>query len=212
TVDIDQILANTSVEEKVGQLMMIGFGGTKVNPQIRHWLTERKVGGVALFSRNIEDLEQTSSFTREMEAAVGDGVPLFIALEQEGGNVVRVKEGATVLPGNMAMGATRSTALSYVAGQALGVDLRILGFNMNLAPVLDVNSNPRNPVIGIRSYGERADLVGKLGSWFIRGQQEMGVVAVAKHFPGHGDTYSDSHFSMPTIGADEKRLDEVELA
>ena len=93
----------------------------------------------------------------------------------------------------------------------MGIDLKRLGFNMNLAPVLDINSNPRNPVIGVRSFGEEAKLVGQLGAWFIRGQQEVGVASVAKHFPGHGDTQSDSHFSMPAISADEKRLFEIEL-
>ncbi|MBI5510493.1 MAG: beta-N-acetylhexosaminidase [Deltaproteobacteria bacterium] len=210
-VDIDQIIASMSVEEKVGQLLMVGFGGTRVTPHIRFWVKMRHVGGVALFSRNIVDLEQTARFTRELMAVDDQQIPLFVALDQEGGNVVRVKQGAMVLPGNMALGATRSPTLAYVAGQGLAIDLRNLGFNMNLAPVLDVNSNPKNPVIGVRSYGERPDLVAELGAWYVRGQQEMGVVAVAKHFPGHGDTQSDSHFSMPSIDADLTRLESIEL-
>lgn len=211
-VDIEAILASMSVEEKVGQLLMIGFGGTEVSPHIERWVQQRGVGGVALFSRNIVDFEQTARFSRALHALTDGQLPVFLALDQEGGNVVRVKDGALVLPGNMALGATRSPRLAYVAGQALAIDLRRLGFNMNLAPVLDVNSNPRNPVIGVRSYGERPELVGELGSWYVRGQQELGVVAVAKHFPGHGDTQSDSHFSMPSIDADLPRLEEVELA
>lgn len=177
---------------------------------VTRWIAERRVGGVALFSRNIVDLAQTVRLTRQLHRLAGD-VPLFVALDQEGGNVVRVRDGATLLPGNMALGATRDPGLAYVAGQALAIDLHRLGFNMNLAPVLDINSNPNNPVIGVRSYGERAELVGQLGSWYVRGQQEMGVVAVAKHFPGHGDTQSDSHFAMPTIEANLDRLRRVEL-
>ena len=211
-IDVDAIIASMTVEEKVGQLLMIGFGGTHVTPHIRFWVRERHVGGVALFSRNITGLEQTARFTRELHALTADSTPMFVALDQEGGNVVRVREGAMILPGNMALGATRSPTLAYVAGQGLAIDLRLLGFNMNLAPVLDVNSNPKNPVIGVRSYGEKPDLVAELGSWYVRGQQEMGVVAVAKHFPGHGDTQSDSHFSMPSIDADMSRLNEIELA
>jgi len=210
-VDVEKIMRSMTVEEKVGQLLMIGFGGTGVTSHIKRWLVDRHVGGVALFSRNIVDVEQTAKFTRDLQDLTAGHIPVFIALDQEGGNVVRVKEGAMVLPGNMAMGATRSPTLAYVAGQSLAIDLRLLGFNMNLAPVLDVNSNPKNPVIGIRSYGERPDLVAELGSWYVRGQQEMGVVAVAKHFPGHGDTHSDSHFAMPAIDADISRLDAVEL-
>lgn len=210
-VDVDRVVASMSVEEKVGQLLMIGFGGTRVGGSISHWLVDRHVGGVALFSRNIVDFEQTARFTRDLQTLVAGNIPIFLALDQEGGTVVRVHDGAMVLPGNMALGATRSTVLAYVAGQASGVDLRLLGFNMNLAPVLDVNSNPSNPVIGIRSYGEKPELVADLGSWYVRGLQEQGVIAVAKHFPGHGDTQSDSHFSMPSVNVDAKRLEDVEL-
>jgi beta-N-acetylhexosaminidase len=211
-VDVERILQSMSTEEKVGQLLMIGFGGTELSTHSTYWLRERRVGGVALFSRNIRDFEQTARFTRALHALTDNYIPIFLALDQEGGNVIRVKDGAMLLPGNMALGATRSPTLAYVAGQALGTDLRLLGFNMNLAPVLDVNSNPKNPVIGVRSYGERADLVGGLGAWYVRGQQESGVIAVAKHFPGHGDTTSDSHYSMPAIDADQTRLNELELA
>ena len=211
SAEVERLLRTMQVQEKVGQLLMVGFGGTKVDRRIEKWVKDRQVGGVALFSRNIVDLEQTARFARDLQALAEGGIPIFLALDQEGGNVVRVKDGAMMLPGNMALGATRSPTLAYVAGQALAIDLRLLGFNMNLAPVLDVNSNPRNPVIGVRSYGERPELVGNLGAWYVRGQQEMGVVAVAKHFPGHGDTQSDSHFSMPAILADYRRLEEVEL-
>lgn len=208
---VDKIMAAMSTEEKVGQLLMIGFGGTEVNPQIDMWVRERRVGGVALFARNIVNLQQTVRFTQQLQALANDGVPLFLALDQEGGNVIRVKEGAILLPGNMALGATRSPTLAFVSGQALAVDLKLLGFNMNLAPVLDVNSNPKNPVIGVRSYGEKPELVGELGAWYVRGQQEMGVAAVAKHFPGHGDTISDSHYAMPSIHANLQRLTDMEL-
>lgn len=210
-VDVDKIIASMTLEEKVAQLLIIGFGGTETTPHIEQWVRDRGVGGVALFSRNIVNFEQTARFTRQLHGLTKGKIPLFVSLDQEGGNVVRVKDGALILPGNMALGATRSTTLAYVAGQALAVDLRRLGFNMNLAPVLDVNSNPKNPVIGIRSYGEKPELVASLGSWYVRGQQEMGVVAVAKHFPGHGDTHSDSHFSMPAIDADLERLEKIEL-
>jgi len=209
--DIERIIDSMTVKEKVGQLLLIGFSGKEVTPHIRRWVKRRKVGGVAIFARNIESTEQIARFTRGIQSLTRRSIPAFISLDQEGGNVVRLKDGATVLPGNMALGATRSTALSYVAGQALGTDLKRLGFNMNLAPVLDVNSNPRNPVIGIRSYGERPELVGALGTWFVRGQQEAGVTGVAKHFPGHGDTHADSHFAMPSISTDLDRLRRLEL-
>ena len=207
----ESIIGGMSLEEKVGQLMLVGFAGTEVTADITKWVRERKVGGVVLFARNIENLEQIAKFTRSLHGLSADGVPLFLGLDQEGGNVIRLQDGAMLLPGNMALGAARSPMLSYVAGQGLGVDLKRIGFNVNLAPVLDVNSNPRNPVIGVRSYGERADLVGTLGAWFVRGQQEVGIVGVAKHFPGHGNTFGDSHFSMPASYVDKERLFELEL-
>ncbi|MFY0573155.1 glycoside hydrolase family 3 protein [Cystobacter fuscus] len=123
----------------------------------------------------------------------------FLALDQEGGNVVRVKDDVVVLPGNMALGATRSAQLAYAAGHAQAEDLRRLGFNMNTAPVLDVNLNPRNPVIGSRSYGDSIPLVSELGRAFVRGQQDAGLVTVAKHFPGHGATDADSHRALPVM-------------
>jgi beta-N-acetylhexosaminidase len=208
---VERMIAGMSVDEKVGQLLIVGFAGTEVNDQIRLWVQQRHIGGIALFSRNIVNVEQTMRFTRDLHALTARRIPLFVALDQEGGTVARVKDGALALPGNMTLGASRDPLLAFVAGQALAVDLRRLGFNMNLAPVLDVNSNPQNPVIGVRSYGERPDLVGQLGAWYVRGQQEMGVVAVAKHFPGHGDTQSDSHYAMPSVGADMKRLQQLEL-
>lgn len=107
-VDVERILGGMSTEEKVGQLMIVGFGGTSIDQTIKHWVHDRRVGGVALFSRNIVDLEQTARFTRALTDLSDDYVPIFIALDQEGGNVVRVRDGAMLLPGNMALGATRS--------------------------------------------------------------------------------------------------------
>jgi beta-N-acetylhexosaminidase len=207
--NIDVQIARMSTADKVGQLMLVGFAGTDLTPEMRRWVQERHVGGVVLFSRNMTSFSQTATLTRKLHACAT--TPLFVALDQEGGSVARIKEGAISLPGNMALGATRDPALAYVAGQALAIDLRLLGFNMNLAPVLDVNSNPRNPVIGVRSYGEDPKLVGTLGAWYVRGQQEMGVVAVAKHFPGHGNAASDSHFGLPQVVVSKKHFEKVEL-
>lgn len=210
-VDVDGLLARMSVEEKVGQLLFLGFGGTRMDDTIRDFLVDKKPGAVALFSRNIKTPKQTMALIRDVRALDPAGVPIFISVDQEGGNVVRLTSLATVLPSNMAIGATNSEELARRSGQALGRDLRIMGFNMNLAPVLDVNSNPKNPVIGIRSFGGSPELVGTLGTAFMRGMQDEGVAAVAKHFPGHGDTSSDSHFAMPELAHDESRLREVEL-
>lgn len=210
-VDVEALLARMSIEEKVGQMLFLGFGGTTMDDTIRSFLLEKKPGAVALFSRNIKTPKQTMALIRDVRALDPAGIPTFISVDQEGGNVVRLTTLATVLPSNMAIGATGSEELARRSGQALGRDLRIMGFNMNLAPVLDVNSNPKNPVIGIRSFGGSPELVGRLGTAFMRGMQDEGIAAVAKHFPGHGDTSADSHFAMPELAHDERRLKEVEL-
>jgi beta-N-acetylhexosaminidase len=122
-----------------------------------------------------------------------------------------LKEGATVLPGNMALGATNSTELAERAGEITAVELAAVGVNLNFAPVMDVNNNPDNPVIGRRSFGESPELVSRLGIPYIRGLQRNGVLATAKHFPGHGDTTVDSHFELPTVNHDLERIHALEL-
>ena len=196
---VERLMTHLSVEDKVGQLMMVGFGGTEVDESVEALVRGRRVGGVCLFRRNIANGEQVARLNDGLRRLLADGIPPFLALDQEGGNVVRVKDGVVVLPGNMALGATRSAELAYAAGLAQGEDLKRLGFNMNLAPVLDVNLNPRNPVIGIRSYGDSVPLVSELGRAFVRGQQDAGLVTVAKHFPGHGSTDADSHTALPVM-------------
>ncbi|HEX8823440.1 MAG TPA: glycoside hydrolase family 3 protein, partial [Archangium sp.] len=196
---VEALMAGLSVEDKVGQLMMVGFAGTGVDESVETLVRGRRVGGVCLFKRNIVSGEQVARLNDGLRRLLADGIPPFLALDQEGGNVVRVRDDVVVLPGNMALGATRSAELAYAAGHAQGEDLKRLGFNMNLAPVLDVNLNPRNPVIGIRSYGDSVSLVSELGRAFVRGQQDAGLVTVAKHFPGHGATDEDSHKALPVM-------------
>ncbi|HEX2998854.1 MAG TPA: glycoside hydrolase family 3 N-terminal domain-containing protein [Armatimonadota bacterium] len=138
-------------------------------------------------------------------------LPLFISIDQEGGTVIRIGEGVTVFPGNMALGALGREQEAYQAGRAMAIELAELGFNMNLAPVLDVNNNPANPIIGIRSYGEDPETVSRLGVATIKGMQDAGILATAKHFPGHGDTAADSHLSLPLVPHGWERLDAIEL-
>lgn len=210
-VDIDATIERLTLDEKIGQMLFLGFGGTEMDDTIAGFLREKKPGGVALFGRNIKTLKQTLKLIRDVRSLDPAGVPIFVSVDQEGGNVVRLKRHATVLPSNMAIGASFDPDLARRAGAALGRDLYWMGFNMNLAPVLDVNSNPNNPVIGVRSFGGEASLVSELGVAFIDGMQSEGISAVAKHFPGHGDTDSDSHFAMPVLHHDRARLFEVEL-
>lgn len=196
---VDQLLARMTREQKVGQLMMVGFSGTEADESVEALVRGREVGGVCLFKRNIESPEQVARLNWDLRLMMSDAIPPFIAVDQEGGNVVRVDEGAIVLPGNMALGATHRRELAYLAARAQAQDLLRLGFNMNFAPVLDVNVNPKNPVIGIRSFGDQPKIVAELGADFVRGQQEQNLITVAKHFPGHGNTDADSHRSLPVM-------------
>ncbi len=212
--EIDTMIAEMTIEEKVGQLIMVGFEGTQANEAIKTHIRERFVGGVVLFSRNIQSPQQTAELTNELQRlaeATARQIPLFIGIDQEGGWVIRLKEGATVLPGNMALGATNSTELAERAGEITAVELAAVGVNLNFAPVMDVNNNPDNPVIGRRSFGESPELVSRLGISYIRGLQRNGVLATVKHFPGHGDTTVDSHFELPTVSHDLERIHALEL-
>ncbi|MCP4504600.1 MAG: beta-N-acetylhexosaminidase [Deltaproteobacteria bacterium] len=208
---VESLLASMTTEQKVGQLLFLGFGGKVMDETIARFLKQKQPGGVALFGRNIKKLKQTLTLIHEVRRYDPHGIPLFVSVDQEGGNVVRIRQGATIIPSNMALGASFDEDLSRRAGQSLGWDLAVMGFNMNLAPVLDVNSNPKNPVIGSRSFGADPVLVAKLGVAYVKGMQGEGVSAVAKHFPGHGDTASDSHFDMPSLPHDEERLSKLEL-
>ncbi len=213
--EIESTLHRMSVDEKVGQLLLVGVGGKGVSPVAKAHITKRFAGGIILFGRNIADAQQVARLTAELQQVAQqtpNAIPLFIAIDQEGGIVARLKKGATVFPGNLALGATRSERLAEKAGEITAIELSAVGVNLNFAPVMDINTNPRNPVIGVRAYGESAELVSQLGTAYIRGLQGNGILATAKHFPGHGDTHVDSHKKLPTVGHDKKRMAAVELA
>jgi beta-N-acetylhexosaminidase len=205
-VRASEIMSHLSIDQKVGQLMMVGFAGTKVDASISSLVKGKQVGGVCIFARNIQSAIQVAQLNDDVRELLHDLVPPFIAVDQEGGNVVRVDDGNFVLPGNMVLGATRNADLAYQAGRAQGEDLRRLGFNMNLAPVLDVNSNPQNPVIGIRAFSDNVDLVSQMGAEFVRGQIDANIATVAKHFPGHGGVDTDSHLTLPVVHLSEKQM------
>lgn len=206
-------ISNWSLARKVGQLVVGGFGGKEITQEVRSLIQEYHAGGVILFSRSIGTLEQLSVLTSQLQelAVAGGGSPLLIAIDQEGGNHIHVRDGMTLTPGNMALGAAGDEEGVYQAARISGQELRALGINVNYAPDVDVNNNPLNPVIGIRSFGEDPQLVGRLGAAAVRGFQDAGITATAKHFPGHGDTSTDSHLDLPTIPHSMERLKSLEL-
>jgi beta-N-acetylhexosaminidase len=205
----ESVLQSMSRDQKVGQLITLGFPSPSLSKDDINLLKTISPGGVIYFSRNIKNPSQVKELSQTLQSL--SSTPLFICTDQEGGTVLRIVNGITVFPGNMALGATRSTAMAYQAGKITGEELYRLGINMNLAPCLDVNNNPLNPVIGLRSFGADPKLVADLGSAFALGLQDANVIATGKHFPGHGDTATDSHHLLPIISHARKRLNEVEL-
>jgi beta-N-acetylhexosaminidase len=209
---IESLLARMTVEEKIGQLVMATLPGTEMDEATAARLREGHYAGVVLFSRNIASVPQTLTLTAAIrDCCTLEGLPPIIGVDQEGGRVRRLMAEATATPSAMALGATGDVALVERIGAAVGRELRALGINTDFAPVADVNNNPRNPVIGTRSFGESPEQVGAMVVAFARGLRSAGVAAAAKHFPGHGDTQVDSHLDLPTIAHGLDRLRAVEL-
>ncbi|MGG1595623.1 beta-N-acetylhexosaminidase [Terribacillus saccharophilus] len=219
--DVKAIVEGMSVEQKVGQMLMPDFrnwqkqgeskatGFTEMNDEVGSIIQKYDLGGVILFAENVVGTEQTVRLIDGLQDASPE-LPLFITIDQEGGIVTRLQTG-TNLPGNMALGATRSEKYAYQTGEIIGKELSSLGVNVNFGPSLDVNNNPDNPVIGVRSYSSNPELVSKLGIQTIKGLQRTDIAATAKHFPGHGDTATDSHYGLPLVTHDKDRLHAVEL-
>jgi beta-N-acetylhexosaminidase len=202
------------LEHLIGQKLLLAFRGKEnLSPEIVQAFQKYHPSGVTLFRPfNMESPAQIKSLTQSLQNLARElGLPpLLIATDQEGGQLMAFGDG-TPLPGNMALGATRSPELARKAGKVLGRELAALGINVNYAPCADVNINPNNPVVGVRSFGEDPNLVGELAAAMVEGIQSQGVVATVKHFPGHGDTASDSHHGLGTVPHSRERLHAVEL-
>jgi len=213
--DWDKLISYMTVNEQVGQMLMPdirqynGKATTTVNAGMKSSLHDQHPGGLIIFDKNIIDVKQLTTLSHDLQAEAGD-IPLFLSIDQEGGVVKRIP-GGTNLPGQMALGATGDTALAEAAGQLTGEELKALGLQLNFAPVLDINSNPDNPIIGMRSFSSDPERVTELGLSTIRGLKQAGVIAAVKHFPGHGDTTVDSHLGLPVLNHTRERLDAVEL-
>ena len=196
-------------KERAGQRMFIGFQGTSVGDDLRRVVREIQPAGFVLFRRNVEEPAQVQELNRELISLCPAALPPFLAVDQEGGRVQRVKEPATVWPPMRAVGAASS--LTNEVSRAMAKELRAMGFNLNFAPVADVDSNPDNPIIGDRSFSRDPNTVSDQITTFIQAHQEEGIIACAKHFPGHGDTSVDSHLDLPWVDREEHGLRQLEL-
>ena len=210
--EILETISNMSLEEKIGQLVISGFYGTTLDENILKLIKENKISGVILFNRNVKDSNTLLSLNNSLkESNKNNKLPLFISVDEEGGSVTRMPRDIKRLPTNKYIGSLNNKDLSYKVGEILGEQLSYFGFNMNFAPVLDINSNPNNPVIGDRSFGNNKDIVSSLGTSTMKGIQSKNIISVVKHFPGHGDTSVDSHVNLPVVNYDINRLNSFEF-
>jgi beta-N-acetylhexosaminidase len=195
-----------------GQLLLGGFHGTELPPSYANALRAGERGGAVLFKRNItDDVRDVARLNAEIANAAGQELPPLIGVDQEGGRVARLGEPVLALPPMRALGRAGDMDLVRRAARTLGNQLAALGFTMDFAPVLDVNTRADNPVIGDRAFGSDARVVMRAGVAFIRGLQGGGLLACGKHFPGHGDTSLDSHLELPVVTHDRTRLEQVEF-
>ena len=209
---IEKIIAKMTLKEKIGQMVMVGFDGGEINPSITKMIEKYKVGGIIYFVRNLFNPGQAANLSAKLQelSHQSTGIPLFLSTDEEGGIVTRVK-GMTHFPGLMSLGAADSPRLTKNVAQAKGEQLKYLGINFNLSPVLDINNNPQNPIIGVRSFGSKPESVAKHGKYYIKGIQNENVITCGKHFPGHGNTATDSHLNLPVIDHKLDYLKKMEL-
>jgi beta-N-acetylhexosaminidase len=202
------------MRDKIGQLMIMGLRDQTLSQNEKEFIVRNNIGGVILFPRNIESPQQLHALCKsiqELRHKTRDKLPFFISIDMEGGRVARLKKPFTQWPPVAKLGKIDSTSLSFKMANAMGEELAAVGINLDFAPCVDVLTNPENVVIGDRSLSSDPEMVGKHASALVRGYIKAGVIACAKHFPGHGNTLVDSHEALPVENADLERLKSVEL-
>ncbi len=202
-------LNSLTLEEKVGQMIGLAFSGTEYSSELKMQVEDMKVGLIIFFKDNCGNPKQIFELNKQI--LKNAKIPPFIALDQEGGMVARVTEKITQSPGAMAISATGNSHNAYQLAYNMGKEMKELGFNFNFAPDADINNNPLNPVINVRSYSENPDVVCEYVRDAVRGYTDAGMMTSIKHFPGHGDTSVDSHIGLPKVDFTKERLYQMEL-
>lgn len=210
------LLKEMSLEEKVGQILMVHFQGETINDDAKILIQEAKVGSIIYYnwSNGLTSPAQVQALSAGLQQLAKENripIPLLITADQEGGVVARLQSGFTSFPGNKALGETSDPNLAKLSALAMGQELQAVGINMNLAPVVDVNNNPRNPIIGVRSFGESPEIVVAFAEKALDGYRQAKIIATLKHFPGHGDTEVDSHEDLPIVRKSIEELEKIEL-
>ncbi len=218
----ENLMSVMTLEEKLGQMFMLDFRRWKnredagqndhqvFSPEVGEIIAKYGLGNVILFAENFADIEQIVRFNHNLKNSVVNGIPMLVGVDQEGGRVVRMNDGCS-MPGNMCIGATGDPENAYTNGYIIGTELKAVGINCDFAPDLDVNNNPANPAVNLRSFASRHDYAADYGVKMALGMQAAGVAATGKHFPGHGDTNVDSHIGLPTVNKTLDDLMEAEL-
>jgi beta-N-acetylhexosaminidase len=203
-------MSPSALRRQVGQLLIAGFDGRQIPPELKSLAREFGLGGVILFARNIEEPAQVAELCYEASRLVPD-LPAWVSIDQEGGRVARLKAPFTEWPPMATLGRSGDDMLAARFARALAKELKAVGVTLDYAPVLDVHTNPNNPVIGDRALSAKAADAARLGAAIVRGLQDEGVAACGKHFPGHGDTSADSHLELPLVEHPVERMRDVEF-
>lgn len=200
--------AALTLEQRAASRLIVGFDGTEMTPELGA-LVDTGISGVILFRRNVQSPEQVARLNADIVRRAKR--PFFVSVDQEGGPVQRMRAPFTEFPPHGVLGKIDDADLTHKVASVMARELKAIGFNVDYAPVADVNTNPQNPVIGIRSFGDDPEKVACHVKAWIRGMQGAGVMACAKHFPGHGDTSTDSHYALPSLPHGRERIDAIEL-
>ena len=207
---IEQKIDKMTIDEKIGQMILAGFNGTQTNQYTNTLINDFKVGGVILFTRNIESSQQLKKLTTDINKS-NNNIPLFISVDEEGGRVSRLPDDVFKFPKASEVGQINDENYAYENGKKLGNTLNEHGINMDHAPVIDIYSNPKNTVIGDRAFGTDENIVSKMGIATMKGLEDANVIPTVKHFPGHGDTEVDSHFGLPIVNKSLEELKSFEF-
>jgi beta-N-acetylhexosaminidase len=203
-------MSPSPLRHQIGQLLIAGFNGHQIPTELRSLANEFGLGGVILFARNVADPEQVAELSFEASRLLPD-LPPWVSVDQEGGRVARLKAPFTEWPPMATLGRSGDVRLAERFARALASELKAVGITLDYAPVLDIHTNPKNPVIGDRALAEKAEHVARLGSAIVKVLQAEGIAACGKHFPGHGDTSTDSHHELPLVEHPLERLRGVEF-
>lgn len=216
---IEKKISSMTIKEKVGQLLMpsidtVNTNGEKIDftmatPEVEEVFNKYKLGGIILFKNNMVDKEQTKKLTEDIQKASRD-IGVFIGTDEEGGTVTRIPRD-TQAPSARTIGDSKDPNLSFEISRSIGKDMKNLGLNLDFAPVMDVDTNPENPVIGSRAFSNKPEIVAEFGVKFMEGLKSEGIISAVKHFPGHGDTEGDSHKDLVSINHSRDRINAVEL-